>query len=201
MAQSGRASGLGPEGRRFESYYSDQFCTAGEMVSQESPKYFAFSIPAYYLCIGEKMEKANCKNCGDLPIEMFYRHHKKGYQSLCKNCKSDYNKKHYIKDKSKYINRAEQRNKIVKDNIKEKILTYLKDKKCARCPESDVIVLDFHHREPKEKAFEIATGVKMMYKWEIIEQEISKCEMLCANCHRRLHAKENNSYKYQASLV
>jgi len=147
------------------------------------------------------MEKTNCKNCGELPVEKFYKHHKKGYQNLCIDCKSQYNKKHYIKDKEKYLNRATKRNKITKDILKQNITNFLLNKKCENCSETDIVTFDFHHRDPKGKKFEIAKGLVQGYLWETILEEINKCIILCANCHRKLHAKENNNYKYKASLV
>jgi hypothetical protein len=31
--------------------------------------------------------------------------------------------------------------------------------------------------------------ISVGYSWEKIEAEISKCEVRCANCHRKRHAK------------
>ena len=47
---------------------------------------------------------------------------------------------------------------------------------------------DFHHIDPATKSFEIAPGLDR--KWEVIEEEISKCIMLCSNCHRIRHYDE-----------
>ena len=55
---------------------------------------------------------------------------------------------------------------------------------CARCGNIyPSYVLDFHHLEPKNKKFAIGTG---LYRngWDKIVAEISKCVLLCANCHR-----------------
>ena len=55
---------------------------------------------------------------------------------------------------------------------------------CMDCPETDPIVLEFHHRNPDEKLFTIgrATGTESVPK---LLAEIEKCDVVCANCHRR----------------
>lgn len=53
-----------------------------------------------------------------------------------------------------------------------------------RCREA----LEFHHRNPDEKDFEISAATISM-GWELIEEELDKCLLLCANCHREVHAK------------
>ena len=46
-------------------------------------------------------------------------------------------------------------------------------------------ILDFDHRPGVDKRFEIAKVKRGNYKWETILQEIAKCDLVCANCHRR----------------
>jgi hypothetical protein len=59
--------------------------------------------------------------------------------------------------------------------------------KCIKCgynkyPE----VLEFHHRDSKQKLFGIGQR-GLTRSWERIKNEIEKCDLLCANCHRELH--------------
>lgn len=46
---------------------------------------------------------------------------------------------------------------------------------------------EFHHRDPATKAFGVSAKV-VIRAWPEIEAELSKCVMLCANCHREVHA-------------
>jgi hypothetical protein len=46
-------------------------------------------------------------------------------------------------------------------------------------------VYDFHHRNPDEK--ELNMTDLQDKKWCRIQEEISKCDLLCANCHRIAH--------------
>lgn len=52
-------------------------------------------------------------------------------------------------------------------------------------------VYDFHHRDPSEKEFAFARNGHTR-SWERNKAELDKCDMLCANCHRIRHAKEND---------
>lgn len=46
---------------------------------------------------------------------------------------------------------------------------------------------EFHHRDPATKGFGIsAKGV--IRTWPVIQAELAKCVLLCANCHREVHA-------------
>lgn len=47
--------------------------------------------------------------------------------------------------------------------------------------------MDFHHLDPNTKNHELNAPM-MSRKWESIVREISKCRLLCSNCHRTLHA-------------
>ena len=61
--------------------------------------------------------------------------------------------------------------------------------KCARCSEDHPACLEFHHRDRGEKR---ATISLVIWRWsrKRIEAEIAKCDVLCANCHRKLHYDE-----------
>jgi 5-methylcytosine-specific restriction endonuclease McrA len=62
---------------------------------------------------------------------------------------------------------------------------FLADKSCADCGERDPIVFEFDHRNPKEKFKSIARMLAGHYSWDSIHREIQKCDIRCANCHRR----------------
>lgn len=60
----------------------------------------------------------------------------------------------------------------------------LKDKPCIRCGKKyPPYVMDYHHRNPKEKSFSIGRFWRRKSK-KLLLNEISKCDLLCANCHR-----------------
>lgn len=57
---------------------------------------------------------------------------------------------------------------------------------CVTCGETHPAVLDFHHRDSGDKDLPIAVAVR---KWPLnrVLDEIKKCDVLCSNCHRKLH--------------
>jgi phage FluMu protein Com len=63
------------------------------------------------------------------------------------------------------------------------------DNKCAHCGvvRQELGFYDFHHINPAEK--EDSIGNMMRHKWEKVLAEVSKCAMLCPNCHRLEHIK------------
>ena len=87
----------------------------------------------------------------------------------------EYKARHY----SNRQNRAKQ-NKENLTNLKESI-------SCSACGEyHPACCMDYHHLDPniKEK------GVAQMIQgnsWQKIQEEISKCILVCANCHRKIH--------------
>ena len=64
--------------------------------------------------------------------------------------------------------------------------------KCIKCGESDPIVLDFHHRDKKQKKFQLIGSNCYSRSKASILTEINKCDVLCANCHRREEYKLRN---------
>ena len=58
---------------------------------------------------------------------------------------------------------------------------------CAVCGFSDKRALDFHHKDQELKKFKISDRVKAGTPIRILLEEIKKCSVLCANCHRILH--------------
>ena len=59
---------------------------------------------------------------------------------------------------------------------------------CARCGfNSHPVALDFHHINPEEKVDGVPNMSNRHAKWELVLEEVAKCEVLCANCHRIQH--------------
>jgi hypothetical protein len=56
------------------------------------------------------------------------------------------------------------------------------------CGETDPVVLEFDHVRGEKKG-EIAMMVRVD-GWDKIVEEMAKCELRCANCHRRKTAKQ-----------
>ena len=61
------------------------------------------------------------------------------------------------------------------------------------CGENHPACLDFHHKDKKDKSFNVAIMASSGYSIEKIKEEIAKCIVLCSNCHRKEHYKINNN--------
>jgi predicted HNH restriction endonuclease len=96
-----------------------------------------------------------------------------------------------VKEKRKY---SDRRQYIIDSVAKRRKKTRMKavehlGGKCMKCGYKKYSeVLEFHHRDPSKKLFGI--GQKGLTRsWERIKAEAEKCDLLCANCHRELHAE------------
>ena len=81
---------------------------------------------------------------------------------------------------------------------KKQILDDARQGGCTRCSESDLACLDFHHRDNgATKDADIAT-MRRFGKKRLIA-EITKCDVLCASCHRKHHRDERLIVKEEAA--
>lgn len=71
--------------------------------------------------------------------------------------------------------------------IKGAYIQLVKQAGCLHCPETDPRCLDFHHRDPETKKFGICRAANSGYSLEALINEIEKCDLICANCHRKHH--------------
>lgn len=71
----------------------------------------------------------------------------------------------------------------------ERIQEYKTHKGCKVCGETRHWVLDLHHRDEDTKEYTISNMLRKNMSWENILEELEKCDVLCANCHRDWHYK------------
>ena len=77
---------------------------------------------------------------------------------------------------------AQKRHRI---KVRTKLFAFLSKKKCRDCGERDPIVLDFDHKNPSDKFKSVSRMLSGHYSWASVLDEIKKCDVRCANCHRR----------------
>ena len=61
---------------------------------------------------------------------------------------------------------------------------------CEVCGEQRYYCLDFHHKDQSEKEGEISKMLSNGTSLNKVLSEITKCSLLCANCHREVHYQE-----------
>lgn len=110
-----------------------------------------------------------CSHCHKiLPAAEFYRNGKRIHY-LCKAC-------HY------------EQIKVHRRELKIRAVNYLGGK-CIECDyDENYAAMVFHHRDSKDKDFNINDALK--WKWERIVKELDKCDLLCCRCHTELHHPE-----------
>lgn len=135
-----------------------------------------------------------CSKCKEeKPLNAFAKRGKIR-QAYCKDCQSAYRKEHYVKNRQKYIDKAEkQRNKV-----KKEFFEWLQTKSCIDCGESDIRTLEFDHVRGKKEG-NISRMLAVASKERLLK-ELEKCDIVCANCHRKRTANTQNWYQY-ASVV
>lgn len=111
-----------------------------------------------------------CNKCGKNEDEIEFEKHRR----VCKECRT--------KQKLERIEESRMRYYEV-----------LKDSKCSFCPEDNPLVLQFHHRGDKSDG--ISEMINKGVSWKKIEKEMSKCQLLCANCHSIVTVFEAKSNK------
>ncbi len=87
------------------------------------------------------------------------------------------------KDRARYNIEAVTRRR---KKLKQMAVT-LKGGRCQFCGYNKYVgALDFHHIDGRNKKFDLSTR-GLTRSWEKIRDEISKCVLVCSNCHREIH--------------
>lgn len=140
-----------------------------------------------------------CPKCNvDKDESMFHKDksQKSGLCCYCKECSCKKESNRYSED---VINQREYRKALnIKNNDLKRsyVFNYLAEHPCIDCGESDPIVLEFDHILGK-KAGTISNMITNN-GLEKIKEEIKKCVVRCANCHRRKTAVD---FKYYGRLI
>jgi hypothetical protein len=126
-----------------------------------------------------------CGLCGeDKPIDGFnWRRKAKGQRdNMCRPCRAAYKRAHYEANRQRYIDNAGARRRKIADERMMLVVGYLREHPCVDCGETDVLVLEFDHLG--NKLFNITDGIRDR-ALEALLAEMAKCDVVCANCHRR----------------
>jgi hypothetical protein len=91
-----------------------------------------------------------------------------------------FNVAYYAANREREIDRVRRRQDATVAFLRE-----LRDVPCADCggrflPHQ----MDFDHRDPATKTFNICSGRAMLKSREVLLSEVAKCDVVCVNCHR-----------------
>ena len=102
------------------------------------------------------------------------------------------NPKENARQQREWYGRNTEKKIAQKNARKEGVRIWLREYKetlaCLTCGENHPATLDFHHRDSSTKKYTISSMPGRGHRPERILEEIAKCDVLCANCHRKLHA-------------
>ena len=102
-----------------------------------------------------------------------------GQHSWCKPCRAEYDKENYQKNRER---RREQTKYLRQSNVR-KLHEYKEAHPCADCGNHfPAVCMDFDHTGSDKEA-NVADLVTRR-SWERLQEELAKCELVCANCHR-----------------
>lgn len=138
------------------------------------------------------METKRCLRCGKRrPLTKFHSHptHKDRLQSWCGACQVRYQ----YEWRHSHPGAQRRRNKRAFETRRAWLDEHLSKCSCEICGESDPVVLDFHHRDPKKKVGSISNMIRRGHGLPSIKKEIKKCMVVCACCHRRITWHQRHS--------
>ena len=110
-------------------------------------------------------------------------------QTRCRACHAIARRAHYERTKPTYIANERKRIRGHRERNRVLLFLYLSEHPCVDCGEGDPVVLDFDHRDPANKRLEVAK-LAARRPWPVVLEEIDKCDVRCASCHRRRTATQ-----------
>lgn len=117
--------------------------------------------------------------------------HRRG---TCRSCKSEQQKKWYEKNKEEHSAKTRENKQRAIAAAQQFVWDYLSAHSCVRCGESNPIVLEFDHIRGQKK-MHVSEMVRRGYGINSIGEEIAKCQVLCANCHRIKTSEERGWFR------
>jgi hypothetical protein len=144
-------------------------------------------------------EIIKCNHCQKYkyPEEFNWRYKALGIRHpTCKECQKPFRKKWYEGDAhERHLQQVRDRKQEVRKVARTYVLAYLMTNPCTECGEDDPRVLEFHHRDEEEKYMDVSQLVAGGYSIGTIQAEINKCDVLCANCHRKKTMNERGWFR------
>lgn len=124
-----------------------------------------------------------CSRCGRTLPETDFGRHGTGRQWWCRACFRDY----YAERRSHHRARGNALKARRVAEAQAYVLGVLRARACADCGVVDPVLLEFDH--VGDKRADVATLVRRGVRLPVLAEEIARCEVVCANCHRRRTAR------------
>ena len=128
-----------------------------------------------------------CNHCHQVKLESEFNWRWKGLgkrQRTCRDCQKIQKNSWYERNKETHKANTYENKQVKIQEGREYIRNYLLTHPCIDCGERDPIVLEFDHVRGNKKST-VMLLVRNGYSLDVIQKEISKCVVRCANCHKR----------------
>lgn len=142
-----------------------------------------------------------CTKCGETKVKTEFgsnKSKKDGLQTWCRLCVKTYNKTYYVNTPERNDQRIAWKVKNI-PLLQDYVWNYLLENPCVDCGEADPIVLEFDHLS--DKKFNIGDYIHKDGNLDKLKLEIDKCEVRCANCHRKITAERGSHWRYERSMI
>ena len=122
------------------------------------------------------------------PLSAFSKNRRRadGLQSYCKPCKSRVDREWY--ERRGGTQRKRNRGYVARNA--RYVWDYLLRHPCVDCGEGNPVVLEFDHVRG-DKVNAVSNMVQRQFSIAALDEEIAKCEVRCANCHKIKTAREH----------
>lgn len=140
-----------------------------------------------------------CKGCKEVKsLDDFHDdpRNKDGKRNVCKVCMCQKARDSYQRNKESAKIRCAKAAKVRILERRKFVYSYLTEHPCVQCGESDPVVLEFDHIDRDIKDANICRAIWANWSMKRLLAEIAKCQVLCANCHRRKTAKDLGWYSF-----
>lgn len=137
-----------------------------------------------------------CSKCNRADVSFYVR--KRGARAgepytVCKDCMKARGREYYRNNTSEFRQQVAARSAARKIE-RAALFMLLKGAPCADCEKQfQPWQMDFDHRDPTTKIADVS-ALAANASMEVLLLEISKCDLVCANCHRTRTQKSWNSY-------
>ena len=124
-------------------------------------------------------ERRRCSRCGETKQLTDFNRHREGRQWWCRACFSAY----YQADRQRHRARGDRLLASRMAEARRHVGSILAGSACTDCGLRDPVVLEFDHLDEERR--DISVMISRGAKIPALDAEIAKCQIVCANCHRR----------------
>lgn len=141
--------------------------------------------------------KKKCSNCKEEKgLEEFNKNkaRKDGHNTFCKICSTKNSRTYYKINGERHRKHVIEKKRERLKKTRAFILSVLCSSNCKDCGNTDRRVLEFDHVRGKKRK-DVSKLLAEGFNIEHLKEEIEKCDVVCANCHRIRTMTRNPTYR------